>query len=252
MRKLQAYKQKNERTIILIMLYFIAFVGVFAVDFYLPAIPAIASEFQVPPGQLGLTMSSYTLMFALGHLIVGPMSDAIGRKRTFEMGLIVSIAGTLFCMLSSGFWELIFARALQGFGLSCFVLTNAIIRDVFPNQVAVRVRITRNLVSYFLIAVAPSIGAVVVSMYDWRVVFGLFLISSIVIFLYVKILGVETNTNVSKRIDVTNISRQYMLVIKDAGFIRFSLISALAFSIHYCFVTVSVYSHDRERSFALP
>src|SRR3990167_2658328 len=186
--------KNNENTIILIMLYCIAFVGVFAVDFYLPAIPRIAVEFKLDPGTIGLTMSSYTFTFALGHLIVGSASDHWGRKRTFEIGLLISIVGTFFCMVSNNFWELFIARGIQGFGLSCFVLTNAIIRDVFSNEIAIRIRISRNLMAYFLIAVAPSIGVVVLTIFDWRMIFAIFLILSVLIYGYIKFFGIETNT----------------------------------------------------------
>lgn len=185
--------KNNENTIILIMLYCIAFIGVFAVDFYLPAIPRIAEEFKLDPGTIGLTMSSYTFTFALGHLIVGSASDHWGRKRTFEMGLLISMVGTFFCMMSNNFWELFIARGIQGFGLSCFVLTNAIIRDVFSNETAVKIRISRNLVAYFLIAVAPTAGVVVLNFSNWRMIFTIFLLLSALIFIYIKFIGVETN-----------------------------------------------------------
>src|SRR3990167_9291576 len=185
---------RNDRTTVLIMLYCIAFVGVFAVDFYLPAIPTIAAAFHSATKLIALTMSSYTFAFALGHLIVGPASDHWGRKRTFEIALLISIVGTFCCMLSDNFWELFIARGIQGFGLSCFVLTNAIIRDFFSNETAVRIRISRNLMAYFLIAVAPSIGVVVLTIFDWRMIFAIFLILSVLIYGYIKFFGIETNT----------------------------------------------------------
>ena len=231
--------KNNENTIILIMLYCIAFVGVFAVDFYLPAIPRIAVEFKLDPGTIGLTMSSYTFTFALGHLIVGSASDHWGRKRTFEIGLLISIVGTFFCMVSNNFWELFIARGIQGFGLSCFVLTNAIIRDVFSNEIAIRIRISRNLVAYFLIAVAPSIGVIVLNFSNWRMIFAIFLFFSALVFIYIKFFGVETNKNLNHDFNLVATLKQFSLIVKHRTFLKFSSISTLAFSVHYCFVTIS-------------
>ena len=231
--------KNNENAIVLIMLYCIAFIGVFAVDFYLPAIPRIAVEFKSDPGAIALTMSSYTFTFALGHLIVGATSDHWGRKRTFEIGLLISIVGTFFCMISNNFWELFIARGIQGFGLSCFVLTNAIIRDVFSNEIAVRIRISRNLVAYFLIAIAPSIGVIVLHFSNWRMIFAIFLLFSALIFIYIKFFGVETNKKLNHDFNLVVTLKQFILIVKHRTFLKFSSISTLAYSVHFCFVTIS-------------
>lgn len=230
---------QKETTTVLIMLYFIAFIGVFAVDFYLPAIPQIAKEFKVVANTVGLTMSIYTFTFALGHLIVGSASDHFGRKITFEIGLIISIIGTFFCMMSNNFLELFISRGIQGFGLSCFVLTNAIIRDVFCNEVAVKIRISRNLVAYFLIAVAPSVGVIVLDFSNWRMIFAIFLFFSILILIYVRFFGVETNNNLSRSFNVINTFKQYVKIVSNGMFIRYSSITTLGYSVHFCFVTIS-------------
>lgn len=231
--------ENKKNTTILIMLYCIAFVGVFAVDFYLPAIPRIAVEFKLDPGIIGLTMSSYTITFALGHLIVGSASDHWGRKRTFEIGLLISMVGTFFCMISNNFLELFVARGIQGFGLSCFVLTNAIIRDVFSNEVAVKIRISRNLVACFLIAVAPSIGVIVLNFSTWRMIFAIFLFFTALIFIYIKFVGVETNKNLIQEFNLVSTLKQFILIAKHRTFFKFSFLSSFAFSIHYSFVSIS-------------
>lgn len=233
------HTKRDENKIILIMLYCIAFIGVFAVDFYLPAIPKIAREFKLEPGTIGLTMSSYTFTFALGHLIVGSASDHWGRKRTFEIGLLISIAGTFFCMISNNFCELFIARGIQGFGLSCFVLTNAIIRDVFSNEAAVKIRISRNLIAYFLIAIAPSIGVIVLNFSNWRMIFAIFLFFSALIFIYIKFVGVETNKNLNPDLNFASALKQFILIMKHRTFLKFSSVSTLAYSVHFCFVSIS-------------
>lgn len=230
---------QKETSTVLIMLYFIAFIGVFAVDFYLPAIPGIAKAFKVDASTIDLTMSIYTFTFALGHLIVGSASDYLGRKITFEIGLIISIIGTFFCMMSNNFLELFISRGIQGFGLSCFVLTNAMIRDVFRNELAVKIRISRNLIAYFLIAVAPSVGVIVLKFSNWRMIFALFLFFSILIFIYVRFFGIETNNNLSRSFNIINTLKQYTRIVSNGMFMRYASISTLGYSVHFCFVTIS-------------
>lgn len=52
----------------------------FAIDMYLPALPVIAKEFGVEPGQVQMTLSAYIMGFAIGQLFYGPMADSLGRK----------------------------------------------------------------------------------------------------------------------------------------------------------------------------
>lgn len=68
----------------------------FAIDMYLPALPAlpvIAKEFGVEPGQVQMTLNAYIMGFAIGQLFYGPMEDSLGRKP-------VILGGTLVFMLA--------------------------------------------------------------------------------------------------------------------------------------------------------
>src|SRR5690625_7600392 len=53
----------------------------FATDMYLPTLPAVGAEFGAPDSVVQLTLSGFFAGMALGQLMVGPISDVIGRRR---------------------------------------------------------------------------------------------------------------------------------------------------------------------------
>nr|MBP9643961.1 MFS transporter [Budvicia sp.] len=60
-----------------------------SIDMYLPAMPAIALDFNVSDGMVQLTLSAYIIGFAIGQLFYGPMADSIGRKPVIVGGVLL-------------------------------------------------------------------------------------------------------------------------------------------------------------------
>ena len=77
-----------------IVLGMIIAVGAFAVDMYIPSFAAIARDLHTGPGNVQLTMTAYFLSAAIGQIIYGPVSDAIGRKTPIFAGLALFAAGS--------------------------------------------------------------------------------------------------------------------------------------------------------------
>ena len=75
--------------------------GPMAIDLYLPAIPTIAEEMGEPLGRIQLTLSAYTVGFALGQVIFGPMSDRFGRLKIMLPGIVGYIITNLLASMAS-------------------------------------------------------------------------------------------------------------------------------------------------------
>src|SRR5690349_4280053 len=58
-----------------------------SIDMYLPALPALARDFETGPSEVQLTLSAFFFGLAFGQAIVGPLSDALGRRRPLLIGL---------------------------------------------------------------------------------------------------------------------------------------------------------------------
>jgi MFS family permease len=72
--------KQNSSLGIVFILGLLAMLMPLSIDMYLPALPVIAAQFNVPDGSAQMTLSTYILGFALGQLLYGPMADSIGRK----------------------------------------------------------------------------------------------------------------------------------------------------------------------------
>ena len=114
-----------------IVLGLLTAVGPFAIDMYLPALPTIATDLNVPAAAAQMTLVSFFITFGLCQIVYGPVSDMVGRKPPLYLGLALFIAGSIGCALSPSVAWLVFFRAVQGAGASSvMVIPRAIIRDL--------------------------------------------------------------------------------------------------------------------------
>src|SRR5215213_8227844 len=68
-----------------------------SIDMYLPALPALASSFGTGASEVQLTLSAFFFGLALGQATVGPLSDALGRRRPLLVGLAVYTLASVLC-----------------------------------------------------------------------------------------------------------------------------------------------------------
>ncbi|NHB86034.1 multidrug effflux MFS transporter [Tessaracoccus sp. HDW20] len=71
---------RRRRIAIIVTLGLLTGLGPFTIDLYLPAFPVIKDEWTLTDAQIQITLSATTFGFALGQLIVGPLSDRLGRR----------------------------------------------------------------------------------------------------------------------------------------------------------------------------
>ena len=90
--------------------------GPLTIDMYLPALPRIASELGVSSSVAQLTLTGTLAGLALGQLIVGPLSDSLGRRRPLMAGIVLHMLASMLCLFAPNIEVLSVARGLQGMG----------------------------------------------------------------------------------------------------------------------------------------
>jgi len=167
----QAHPSKNTALGVLACL---AALTTLATNIILPAFPDIGRTLAVSPQSLAVTLSAFFIPFALGQLVIGPVSDRRGRKGLMLSGLAVLAIGSMVCALATQLEWLIVGRAIQGLGACApSVLARSIIRDLFEG-----VTLSRAL-SFVMVAMAaapgfsPLVGALLSHMVGWRSTFWL-------------------------------------------------------------------------------
>jgi DHA1 family bicyclomycin/chloramphenicol resistance-like MFS transporter len=145
-----------------------------SIDMYLPALPAIWTEFHTGASDVQLTLTTFLIGLALGQLLVGPISDKVGRRRPVYTGLAIYAAASIGCAVAPSVYALAGLRLLQGMaGASGVVIARAIVRDLHSGIAAVRYFSLLMLITGLGPILAPSIGAQILRFTSWR---GMFLV----------------------------------------------------------------------------
>src|SRR5689334_13520696 len=72
--------------------------GPLSTDMYLPALPALSQDLGASVAQAQLTLSAGILGLALGQVLAGPSSDALGRRRPLLVGVGAFALASLLCV----------------------------------------------------------------------------------------------------------------------------------------------------------
>lgn len=207
--------------------------GTFAplsIDMYLPALPAIAQEFDATAAQVQLTLSACLLGLALGQVIAGPLSDSLGRRRPLIVGIAVYAVASLLCVVAPSIGVLIALRFVQGLaGAAGVVLVSAIVRDLYSGVAAARFFSLLMLVGGLAPILAPLLGGQVMRVASWRGIFTTLTIIGTLILLAV-VIGLRESLPLAKRqrggLGATVAT--FHVLLTDREFVGYSLASALA------------------------
>ena len=147
-----------------------------SIDALLPGLHAIAADLApAPPLSTQHVVSFFVCGMALGELLLGPLSDALGRKRALLLGLGVYLAGTVIAMLAGSLDMVILGRFLQGVGVSGpKIATRAMIRDQFEGAAMARVMSFMFTLFILVPMCAPALGQAIMALSGWRGIFGLY------------------------------------------------------------------------------
>lgn len=183
--------KQNSSLGIVFILGLLAMLMPLSIDMYLPALPVIAAQFNVPDGSAQMTLSTYILGFALGQLLYGPMADSMGRKPVILGGTLVFAAAAVACALSQTIDMLITMRFFHGLAAAAAsVVINALMRDMFTKDEFSRMMSFVILVMTIAPLLAPMIGGALLLWFSWHAIFWTMgaaaLIGSLLVAFFIK------------------------------------------------------------------
>src|SRR5699024_12311810 len=109
--------------------------GPATVDMYLPALPQLSEEFMVSTASVQATLTGSLLGMATGQLVIGPLSDMLGRRRPVIIGVGVHVLSALATIMAPSFAVLMALRVLRGFGAAAVANTSVVMMpDVFVRR----------------------------------------------------------------------------------------------------------------------
>jgi DHA1 family bicyclomycin/chloramphenicol resistance-like MFS transporter len=165
------------RTRLILLLGVMVALGPLTIDMYLPALPNIADDYGVSSSVVQLTLTGTLAGLGLGQLIVGPLSDSLGRRRPLMAGIVLHMVASVLCLFAPNIALLGVARGLQGMGAAAaMVVAFAIVGDLFAESAAATVISRLMLVLGVAPVLAPSLGAAVLLKASWHWVFAVLVV----------------------------------------------------------------------------
>jgi DHA1 family bicyclomycin/chloramphenicol resistance-like MFS transporter len=146
--------------------------GPLSTDMYLPALPSLARDLHASPSAAQLTISGCLMGLAVGQLIAGPVSDALGRRRPLLVGLVAYFVASALCALAGSIAPLLVVRFVQGLaGAAGIAIARATVRDRAHGVAAARAYALLTVVTGLGPILAPVAGGLLLHLGDWRVIF---------------------------------------------------------------------------------
>ncbi|MDX1399727.1 MAG: multidrug effflux MFS transporter, partial [Oceanospirillum sp.] len=165
-----------------------------AIDAVLPAMSVIGEDFSVVHAEdLQWIVGILFAGLAFGQILYGPLSDSFGRKPAIYLGLIIFLIGSLVSAFAESYEMMLVGRFIQGIGASGpKVVAVALVRDRYAGRAMARVMSFVMAVFIIMPAIAPSIGAGVLMVADWRGIYEFFVVLSLVALIWFAIRQPET------------------------------------------------------------
>jgi DHA1 family bicyclomycin/chloramphenicol resistance-like MFS transporter len=218
-------------------------IGPFAIDMYLPAMPAIGESLGTSVQAMQGTITAYFLAFGLAQLLYGPWADQAGRKPPLYAGIAVFCIGTLICAFAPTVTMLLIGRAVQGFGgAALMVVPRAIVRDLSTGNDATRLMAAIMLVFSVSPMLAPLAGAALLAFTGWRAIFLALLIAAAVSLAMLTFAQPETLSRENRqRFNVSETLRGARRLLTDRTFLSLTFMGAFGMSSFFVFLASATF-----------
>jgi len=216
-------------------------IGPFAIDMYLPALPAIGVDLHASTASVQMTLMSYFIGFGLSQIVYGPLSDMLGRKPPLYFGLAVFIVATLGCSFAGSIESLVGWRLAQGIGAAAaMVIPRAVIRDLHTGIEATRLMSLVMLVLSVSPILAPLVGSGLIVPFGWRAVFlAVALVAVLGILLTAFALGETRPPEERITSDLRTVLAGYGLLLRDKHFLGVILVGGFGMASFFIFLASS-------------
>jgi len=232
-----------------ILLAMLTAVAPFAIDMYLPAMKLMASDLSTAIHYVEISISTFLFGFAIGQLTGGPLSDKFGRKPIIAIGLSLFSLTSLMLTQTESIDQLLLLRALQAIGGGmATVNSSAIIRDLFTGDEMAKVLSMVAIVMMSAPLIAPMLGTLILSVFNWQTIFLILSIYALCIMLLLLWRLPETNT-LSKRKQrksegpKTKLWDAYKQVLTHRKAMGYVMAISFSFSGMFVFITASAFAY---------
>lgn len=212
-----------------------------ATDLYVPSLPGIARDFGAPVAAVQWTLSMFVVGFAVGQLVVGPLSDRYGRMPVLLGGAGLYCLASIACALAPDIGWLIAARFFQAVGAcSGLVAVRAMVRDLFTPQEGARTLATAGMLMSIAPLGGPVLGGYLEMRFGWRAAFVVLAAISAVVLVACAMKLAETSP--FRNPQATRLApmlRAYVAVLGNPTFRAYAFAAAASYGGLFAFISGS-------------
>lgn len=205
---------------LIIFLTLLAALGTLATNMYLASFPSLGLDLTATPAQVKLTLTVFLIGFALGQLVIGPLSDRLGRRPLLVFGLALYAIASALCAAAVSIEWMFALRVAQAIGAcTAAVLARAVARDLFQGD-----ELTKAL-SFILTFMAaapgfsPLVGGLIETWLGWRFTFALLAAIGVFATLIVWLRVEETHHARDTAPRMSQAFGNYMSLLRDRRFL---------------------------------
>jgi DHA1 family bicyclomycin/chloramphenicol resistance-like MFS transporter len=211
------------------------------IDMYLPSLLSIGAELHADATAVQLTLTGTLFGLAVGQLLIGPYSDAVGRRQPLLYGMALHVAASLLILAAPNVAVLGVLRVLQGLGAAAAtVVATAVVRDLVTGIAAAKVISRLMLVLGAAPVLAPTLGSQLLRLTQWRGIFVALAVFGVAIGTMAMLTLPETlPPDRRQRGDLRSTVRSYRLILRDRTFIGLVLVASLGMAGVFSYVAGS-------------
>lgn len=210
-------------------------------DMYLPALPAIKHSLHTSNEMMQLSMTAWFLGGSLFHLLIGPISDRVGRRPVIFVSGIVFIASSIACAAATSIEALLIARFFQGTTVSAVAVAGyASVHELLDDARAQKTISMMTAITVIAPAFGPFFGGLILAFTTWdRIFSGLAGFTALVLLLLC--FGLPEGNPRGKRqpLRLASVLKTYGNIIRNREFRAHTLTVALLFGGTTVWIVVS-------------
>ncbi|MGO3048649.1 Bcr/CflA family drug resistance efflux transporter [Staphylococcus casei] len=221
---------------VIIVLGIMTTFGPLTIDMYVPSLPSVQSDFSTTASQAQLSLSFALIGLAIGQFIFGPLSDAFGRKKIALIIIAIYVLTSFTAIFTSSMSLLLILRLIQGLtGGGAIVIAKASIGDKHNGKSLAKGLASLLVVNGIITIIAPLLGGYALSIANWKGIFLILTIVSLVIFLFALWKMEETHTRDLSKLNFGAIFKDFGYLLKKPTFIIPMLLQGLTYVMLFSF-----------------
>lgn len=221
---------------VIIVLGIMTTFGPLTIDMYVPSLPSVQSDFSTTASQAQLSLSFALIGLAIGQFIFGPLSDAFGRKKIALIIIAIYVLTSFTAIFTSSMSLLLILRLIQGLtGGGAIVIAKASIGDKHNGKSLAKGLASLLVVNGIITIIAPLLGGYALSIANWKSIFLILTIVSLVIFLFALWKMEETHTRDLSKLNFGAIFKDFGYLLKKPTFIIHMLLQGLTYVMLFSF-----------------